>query len=131
MRIDWFKLRRGDEIAYQHTGELETAAMTFLMKEMTNAARLVEADLVVVYIPPLLPNQTVPPPEALTRALPASVHLLDLTDLVRDHHRAGGEALVLDDQFHPNAAGNRLIGAALAPFLRDLPDNQLETRIPP
>jgi hypothetical protein len=86
--------------------------MKFLLSEMAETTRAIDASLVVVFIPAR--GESSPAPTQLSSLSPQlGFHFLDLTQPMRANSAA---SLYLPDG-HPNRAGHRLIAEHIASFL--------------
>ena len=88
-------------------------AMSFLLREMERTAAEMNAQLLVVY----LPTNYWGPPAGLARVI-GNIRLLDLTESFQRNKEAGGPNPYIVGDGHPSAAGNALIAAEVAKYIR-------------
>ena len=97
----------------QDSEENRRKSMAWLMERMLQAARKLDAQLVVVYIPYLHNKIAKPPPDALAGALTADVLFVDLAPVITAYYAdARNPPLGLSDG-HPNAQAHALIAREL------------------
>jgi hypothetical protein len=119
-RVDLFRVRASQAIAFPSDPAPRTASMTWLMGLLVEEARRVRATLVVVHIPALSRGEAGPPPELLVSA--AKRHgatLVDLTPRVLQYYAdERNPPLILAHDGHPNAAAHALIAEELESTIR-------------
>ena len=107
--------------SFVETPERKTAALRFLVGEMTEAARGAGARLLVVHLPYLERGQTNSPSPAVAAALAEArargAHALDLSGAVAAHYRDPAAPLLrFERDAHPNAAAHRLFADEIETF---------------
>jgi hypothetical protein len=91
----------------------QTAALEFLLGEMSNAAKSADAKLLIVHIPF---TQMTAAPDALRRAATnLQLEVLDLSPVFQRHR---GAALYIPVDGHPTVAGHAVIADQIAAFVR-------------
>ncbi len=94
-------------------------SMAYLMKNMIQEARRINARLVVVYIPGLQKGRTKPPPTELIETLSQDTVFVDLSGPIIEHYSNKDNALlILERDGHPNYLAHELIAREIGRALR-------------
>lgn len=119
-RKDFQTLKGRIRYRFSNDPESRAKAIDYLIGQMADDAKKMNARLVVVYIPYLRKSAVAPPPPELVGALRGKdLEFLDLTQPVNGHYEDGGkEPLHFEKDDHPSAAAHELIAAEIDRFLR-------------
>ena len=99
----------------------EIPAFDFALDEMVKASRAIDAELAILYIPPLKPYAS--RESALARRLDelrSELPVFDMTPLVADFYdrpARSGQPLIFERDIHPTAAGQAVMAAGLCILL--------------
>jgi len=117
IRIDAYRLARSSVYRRSQSEARQRAAIRFLIREMAESARSIDALLLVVYIPDYLtPSYEPSPPPALLDAIEREdVVLVDMSRALLKHYadNPGQQLYLRDDDDHPNELAHTLIAQSI------------------
>jgi hypothetical protein len=119
-RVDLFRLANYGSLSIPDDAETGEKSLAWLLGQMDEATRGAGAQLLVVYIPRLVPGRVLPPPHELLEAV--ETHRLNLLSLEAAATRRLQGAAELDfslEDGHPNAAGHGFIADELERAIRE------------
>ena len=118
-RIAWLRYAQKDLFSYVDTSETRQKSMDFLMRKMSEAARSIDAALIVLYIPLLTRGETSPPSPVLIKSLSSDVVFVDLSPVIKNYYsNPENPDLRLKNDGHPNRLAHRLIADELEKIIR-------------
>jgi hypothetical protein len=120
MRIDLFNLFDRKKLAYYNDLISRQLSMRYLMKEMADAARSIDAKLVVMYIPKLVGRRDVkgPPRELLYSIANLDMTFIDLAPAIIEYYRDESNPLLgIKLDYHPTVRAHEMMSEKIAEVL--------------